>query len=131
MTRPALTHKQSQVYAFVVKFLQMNDSLPSCSTIASAFGYGSNNAAQSHMEYLEQKGYLQRNEEGALMLADRAAVASGVCPWSYDDEGDGVWRSACGELWSFIDGGPADNRVTYCHHCGGRVHLVAQPETTA
>ena len=37
----------------------------------------------------------------------------------------GTWRSSCGELWSFIDGGPNENRVTYCHHCGGKVSNAA------
>jgi len=33
----------------------------------------------------------------------------------------GTYRSACGELWSFIEGGWQDNRVRFCHGCGGKV----------
>lgn len=45
------------------------------------------------------------------------------------DEWDGpVWESTCGELWSFIDGGPKENRVSYCHNCGRKVELPAAPE---
>jgi len=47
--------------------------------------------------------------------------ARGTCTWALDDEESGTWASSCGELWSFIDGGPAENRVSYCHHCGGKV----------
>lgn len=46
------------------------------------------------------------------------------CQWSFEDD-SGTWRSSCGELWSFIDGGPNENRVTYCHHCGGKVSNAA------
>jgi len=52
------------------------------------------------------------------------------CLWSLDDDESGTWRSACGELWSFIDGGPTENRVVYCHHCGGKVVLEADKEPT-
>lgn len=41
-----------------------------------------------------------------------------TCEWTLDDDESGTWSSSCGELWSFIDGGPKENRVTYCHHCG-------------
>jgi hypothetical protein len=44
-----------------------------------------------------------------------------TCLWTLDDEESGTWASSCGELWSFIDGGPTENRVTYCHHCGNVV----------
>jgi hypothetical protein len=44
-----------------------------------------------------------------------------ICTWTLDDDGSGTWASSCGELWSFIDGGPDENRVTYCHNCGGKV----------
>ena len=47
------------------------------------------------------------------------------CQWSFEDDDSGTWRSSCGELWSFIDGGPNENRVTYCHHCGGKVSNAA------
>ena len=46
-----------------------------------------------------------------------------TCAWSPEDDDTmpGTYRSACGELWSFIDGGWKDNRVRYCHGCGGKV----------
>ena len=44
-----------------------------------------------------------------------------TCERSIEDDDSGTWRSSCGELWSFFDGGPKENRVTYCPHCGGKV----------
>jgi hypothetical protein len=44
-----------------------------------------------------------------------------TCTWTLDDDESGTWASACGELWNFIEGGPDENRVSYCHHCGGKV----------
>ena len=33
-----------------------------------------------------------------------------------------TWQcSACGVLWTFIDGGPDDNEVDYCPKCGARM----------
>lgn len=53
------------------------------------------------------------------------------CVWTLDDEESGTWSSSCGELWSFIDGGPKENRVTYCHHCGKPVELTSVPKGEA
>ena len=52
-----------------------------------------------------------------------APSTSQQCEWSFSDEDSGTWASSCGELWSFIDGGPQENRVSYCHHCGHPVKI--------
>jgi hypothetical protein len=55
-----------------------------------------------------------------------------VCEWTQDADfemGD-TYHSSCGELWSFIDGGPKENRVSYCHHCGKPVKLASAPKGT-
>ena len=46
-----------------------------------------------------------------------------TCAWSSEDDAfmPGTYRSACGELWSYLDGGWIDNRVNFCHGCGGKV----------
>ena len=49
------------------------------------------------------------------------------CKWTLDDDESNTWASGCGELWSFIDGGPAENRVKYCHGCGKPVVLEDKP----
>ena len=59
---------------------------------------------------------------------DEGAVdAAKVCGWSLYDDESGTWESGCGELWSFIDGGPCENRIRYCHYCGGKVLLNGVP----
>jgi hypothetical protein len=57
----------------------------------------------------------------AKELLSTAPAQPLTCAWTLDDEESGTWASSCGELWSFIDGGPDENRVSYCHHCGGKV----------
>ena len=53
------------------------------------------------------------------------AAEDAPCAWTQDadfDMGD-TYASACGELWSFIDGGPTENRVRFCHGCGKPVQV--------
>jgi hypothetical protein len=70
----------------------------------------------------------------AMLAAAPEATASepAGCTWTQQDDEHmpGTWASSCGELWSFNDGGPKENRVSYCHHCGGKVNLTAAPEAT-
>ena len=55
-----------------------------------------------------------------------------TCIWTEQDDKDmpGTYESSCGEMWSFIDGGVKENRVTYCHHCGGKVVPASPQEQT-
>ena len=58
------------------------------------------------------------------ITALRQAIAQPeACTWTETDDEDGIWSSSCGELWSFIDGGPKENRVSYCHNCGKKVEV--------
>ena len=61
-----------------------------------------------------------------------AASERGTCTWTEQDDKDmpGTYESSCGEIWSFIDGGVKENRVTYCHHCGGKVVPASPQEQT-
>lgn len=62
----------------------------------------------------------------AAQSSQRAAVAE--CQWTHDFCGEsGLWDSACGEAWGFIDGGPQENGVKFCHGCGGRIVIAAAP----
>jgi hypothetical protein len=57
-------------------------------------------------------------------------VVPAICEWKKDPDyemGD-TYHSSCGELWSFIDGGPKENRISYCHHCGKHVKLASAPK---
>ena len=49
-----------------------------------------------------------------------------ACEWLLSDEDNGVWASGCGEAWCFIDGGPEDNNMRFCHGCGKPVAIAAQ-----
>lgn len=55
-----------------------------------------------------------------------------TCTWTEQDDKDmpGTYASSCGEMWSFIEGGVKENRVTYCHHCGGKVVPASPQEQT-
>lgn len=48
-----------------------------------------------------------------------------TCVWTpMDDEyTPDTWESACGEAWSFIDGGPVENNCRFCHGCGKPVEV--------
>jgi len=53
-----------------------------------------------------------------------AAPDASPCIWTHDEnEYCDKWDSACGESWSFIEGGPAENNVRFCHGCGRLVCL--------
>lgn len=64
-----LTVRQTQVLAFMRKFFEMNDQLPTNKAIADAFGFASANAADEHQRALEARGALVRNELGNRMFA--------------------------------------------------------------
>lgn len=57
--------------------------------------------------------------ELAAYVAARRTTPDRECEWKCDDIDNGIWESACGETWSFIDGGPVENRMLFCHRCGG------------
>ena len=49
--------------------------------------------------------------------------AQKACEWTLeeDDIEGQSWLSACGERWCFNDGGPTENKMRYCHGCGGKL----------
>lgn len=73
--RPPLSDTQAKVMAYLVKFLELNDQLPTTAKIAEDFGWASPNSANIHLKAMEKKGWLARNELHNLMLADRPAMA--------------------------------------------------------
>ena len=48
-------------------------------------------------------------------------VAQETCKWTQNDE---WWSAACGASWAFIDCGPVENGVNFCHGCGKPVEIV-------
>lgn len=54
-----------------------------------------------------------------------------TCEWREEDPWGPMpdtYATSCGELWSFTDGGPAENRVKFCHRCGKPVTVVPYPQ---
>ena len=51
------------------------------------------------------------------------------CQWTPMDNEHmpGTYESACGDTWSFVEGGPVENNVRFCHWCGKRVEVKGQP----
>jgi len=40
------------------------------------------------------------------------------CEWQIHDEEANAWESACGLVWWFEVGSPAENEMAYCPKCG-------------
>lgn len=122
--------------------------LPEALRIAAALEYCDANVAREAINELRRLHALTAqdpDQPGGFSSGDMASAAAqgyrdgwtaaqaisaepavqDVCEWHFDDEYEVVWESSCGELWSFIDGGPKENRVRFCHGCGKPVALAA------
>ena len=60
-----LTHKQQQIFDFILSSLRDDGAIPTVREIASAFGYASTNAVNTHLEALTKKGYISRRPGAA------------------------------------------------------------------
>ncbi len=75
--------------------------------------------------------YLHRGVLKAAIAALRAegtqdALKAGDCEWTPQPEHEPeLWESDCGQAWCFIEGGPKENNVRFCHGCGKPVALAA------
>ncbi|HCE5825671.1 TPA: hypothetical protein NHK69_002135 [Pseudomonas aeruginosa] len=85
-------------------------------------------ALQSIMEWTaaenipdDRKLCLIRNAARAALAHAPTSSASPPCKWT---ESSGIWETGCGQTWSFIEDGPAENSALFCHHCGGRLVLI-------
>jgi hypothetical protein len=53
----------------------------------------------------------------------------GVCLWDLDTldfEVDGYYRTSCGNLPHFEEGGPKENGIKYCPYCGKELEVAEQ-----
>lgn len=66
-----------------------------------------------HDHFTEGKG----TPVGWLPLID-ASPKGGIdaCTWAGDGEGN--WHTACGEIFTLMEGSPADNKMHHCPYCG-------------
>jgi len=72
-----LTYRQRDVLHFMRCFLLENDQLPPMHAIAEHFGNSSPNSAQSHINALERKGFIERNAVGKYrFVRDRVMAAT-------------------------------------------------------
>jgi len=68
----------------------------------------------------------------SALLAHLEGGEQNPCEWKLDDYLDyEIWHSACGEAWSFNDGGPAENRIRFCQGCGKPVKILPAIPTEA
>ena len=52
-----------------------------------------------------------------------------TCEWSLTEDWESEhWQSGCGKEWEFMNDGPVENGVKYCHNCGRKV-VIASPES--
>jgi len=69
--------------------------------------------------------------ECAIIRSELEALKakSDVCRWEQTDPVDEptTWKTSCGEVWEFTIGGPNENRVIFCHRCGGMVEAIHVP----
>ena len=45
-----------------------------------------------------------------------------TCDWQQD--GNGIWDTACEQTFEFNDGGPAENDFRFCPYCGLALNAV-------
>src|SRR3990167_1269387 len=72
---------------------------------------------------LDENGHLADGDVCTLKALKDALAADGAktCAWTLDD--DGYYGTACGEVFVFSDGTPAENNAVYCHHCSGKIEV--------
>jgi hypothetical protein len=65
-----------------------------------------------------------------IVHAERTDGVQPSCEWREDDPWGampGTYESACGELWTFTEGGAKENGVKFCHNCGKPVTVIPFP----
>ena len=48
-----------------------------------------------------------------------------MCKWTYDESED-MWTTECGEAWTFNEGGPTENSMSFCFNCGKKIQEVVE-----
>lgn len=74
-----------------------------------------------HWKYLAEQEREHVDVARAALAHAPTSSASPSCKWT---ESSGIWETGCGQTWSFIEDGPAENGALFCHHCGGRLVLI-------
>lgn len=90
----------------------------------STLGFWIDDEPPRVLTYVDGGCHPASTEEISMWDALRAArrtTPDRECEWKCDDMDNGIWESGCGETWSFVDGGPTENRMLFCHRCGGKL----------
>lgn len=116
-----LTQIQQATLDYIRNFILRNGIAPTLSEIASGMGWKSPNTAQFHVHTLRIKGHLKRvkGTSRGLVLSEREN--NKLCHWSYHDDPDYHWSGTCGMAWQFLDGGPVENKFSFCPKCGNPI----------
>lgn len=81
-----ITPGQRRVLDYLRDFYEQNDQLPPMHAIRAHFGWSSDNAAQSHIDGLAARGYLERNEVGKWRFSRAQIPDAGLVCHSASDK---------------------------------------------
>lgn len=64
-----------------------------------------------------RRGYAEGKADARAI---EQALAAPVCSWVQVDDlhTPDTWEAECGAMWTFTEGGPKDNNMTFCPECG-------------
>ena len=90
--------------------------------------------AQIIADVYKMQPHSMLNPEVPLMMADAILAwltlegfqrwtPKRACGWKENE--DGQYETTCGHCWEFNNGGPAENKVTFCPYCGKAISVRA------
>ena len=76
---------------------------------------------------IQQLYVFENSEIDSLVreLCDTSVAKVGIdaCTWAGDGEGN--WHTACGEIFTLMEGSPADNKMHHCPFCGSGLQATS------
>lgn len=70
---------------------------------------------------MDGKRYMEKDFDE---ISDRIPMPNEMCKWKCVDDDENYWEGSCGIAYNFIDGGPKENDITFCPHCGRRIKII-------
>lgn len=71
--------------------------------------------------YSGDKSSMEVREAAEEVLTRYADHLERTCEWLHDDLHGDYYSTQCGNAYTFIDGGPKDNKQLWCGYCGARI----------
>lgn len=59
---------------------------------------------------------------------ESSSFEKSYCKWMPEDETN-TWKTECGKMFVLTTGGPADNHMSFCHHCGAKIYEEKERES--